>query len=139
MQRPPTPNSTQTSPLTRGRDYDPFEHAAQLGISVLFRPIRTANELWLPDYNTLVIKSSMRSVHQRNAAAHGVAHAVMGHEDDRPKFEVQADRYAANRLIDPEEILELMKWTPDSARLATELGVTTRLLRVYLNVNRLAS
>lgn len=137
MQQPSTPNWTPTS-LTRGRGYDPFEHAAQLGIEVIFRPLRTANELWLPDYHTLVIKESMRSVHCRNACAHGVGHAALAHIDDRPKHEVMADRYAAENLIDHEELVDLMKWTPDPARLATELGVTGRLLRVYLNVHRLA-
>jgi Zn-dependent peptidase ImmA (M78 family) len=138
MQQPETPSWIPTSQID-GRSYDPFAHADELGVQVIFRPIRTANELWLPDHWTLVIKDGMRAIHQRNAAAHGLGHAVHGHEDDRAKHEVQADRWAAERLIDPTEIRELMKWTPDSARLANELGVTTRLLRVYLNVHRLAS
>ena len=138
MPQPPTPNWTQTS-LPKGRQYDPYEHAESMGIQVLFRPLRTANEMWLPDHRTLVIRESMRAVHRRNACAHGVAHAALAHQDDRPKHEVQADRYAADNLIDFDEIRELIKWTPDSARLANELGVTTRLLRVYLNVHRLAS
>jgi hypothetical protein len=135
-----TPNSTPTNPIPseRGRGYDPFAHADALGINVLLRPIRTANELWLPEHHTLVIKSGMRALHQRNAAAHGVAHAVLGHPDDRPKHETQADRYAASNLIDLDECRELMKWTPDCHRLAAELGVTTRLMRVFLNVHHLA-
>lgn len=133
-----TPKWITTNP-TSGRLYDPFEHADELGIQVLFRPIRTANEMWLPDHHTIVIRETMRAVHRRNACAHGVAHALYGHEDDRPKHEVQADRYAAERLIDPDELAEIMRWAPDPARLAQELGVTGRLLRVYLNVHRLAS
>jgi len=139
MQQPQIPRWTPTSPtITDGRDYDPFDHAAQLGINVIFRPIRTANELWLPDYDTLVIRTGMRAVHQRTAATHGLGHAVLGHAEDRPKHEVQADRWAAERLIDPLEVRELVKWAPDTARLAAELGVTTRVLQVYLNVHRLA-
>ncbi len=139
MQRRETPNWTPTSPsFPRGRDYDPFEHADALGIDILLRPIRSANELWLPDHRTLVIKEGMRAVHQRNACAHGVAHAELAHVDSRPKHEVQADRFAAHQLIEHDELLDLMQWTPDAHRLAHELGVTTRLLRVYLNVHRLA-
>lgn len=140
MQQWTTPNSTPTNQTTysRGREYDPYAHAELLGISVLLRPIRTANELWLPEHHTLVIKSGMRAVHQRNAAAHGIAHAVLGHPDDRPKHETQADRYASENLIDLDECRELMKWTPDCHRLAAELGVTTRLMRVFLNVHHLA-
>lgn len=136
-QQPPTQRWIQTSP-TRGRAYDPFEHAEALGVQVIFRPIRTANELWLPEYETLVIKESMRAVHRRSACAHGLAHAILGHRDDRPKHEVQADRLAADNLIDANEIQDAMRWAPDQARLAQELGVTGRLLRVYLNVHRLA-
>lgn len=128
--------TNQTQP--RGHDYDPYEHAERLGINVIFRPLRTANELWLPDHHTIVVKEGMRAVHRRNACAHGVAHAALGHRDDRPKHEAQADRYAAERLIDPDHLEDLMRWVPDVGRLASELGVTGRLLRVYLNVHRLA-
>lgn len=139
MRQRRTRNSTPTSlTFPRGRDYDPYAHADALGIQVLLRPIRTANELWLPDQHTLVLKEGMRAVHQRNACAHGVAHAELAHVDSRPKHEVQADRYAAQQLIEHDELLDLMQWTPDAHRLAHELGVTTRLLRVYLNVHRLA-
>ena len=137
MQQHETPKWILTS-LTRGRGYDPFAHAEALDIQVIFRPIQSANEMWLPEHHTVVIKDSMRACHQRNACAHGVAHAALHHMDDRPKHEVQADRYAADNLIDHDELLELMLWTEDSGRLAQELGVTTRLLRVYLNVHRLA-
>lgn len=137
MQLPATPKWTQSN-LTSGRTYDPFEHADELGIQVLFRPIVSANEMWLPEHHTIVVRESMRPIHRRNACAHGVAHAIFGHTDDRPKHEVQADRYAAERLIDPGELQDLMRWAPDLARVAQELGVTGRLLRVYLNVHRLA-
>jgi Zn-dependent peptidase ImmA (M78 family) len=109
-----------------------------LGIQVLFDDIRTANERWYPDFHTLIIQKGLRSVHQRNACAHGLGHAILGHPDDRPKYEIQADRVAADNLIDLDECIELMKWTPDCHRLALELGVTTRLMRTFLNVHRLA-
>lgn len=131
---------TRTSQSSRrGREYDPYAHADELGLQVLHRPIRTAHELWLPEHRTLVIKDGMRAVHQRNACAHGVAHAALAHPDDRPKHEMQADRYAVERLINVDEALELMQWAPDLPRLAAELGVTNRFLRVFLNVNGLAS
>lgn len=132
--------STEPPSLTRpkGRDYDPYEHADALGIQVLYRPLRASNELWLPDYKTIIVESSLRAVHRRNVLAHGVAHAALGHVDDRPKHEVQADRYAAENLIDLDECRQLMRWTPDAARLAAELEVTGRVLRVFLNVHRLA-
>lgn len=118
--------------------YDPYEHAEELGITVLHRKIRTANGLWLPDHNTIVIRSGMRVLHDRSTLAHEIAHAVLGHFDGRPKHEIQADRLASENLIDLDECREAMKTAPDEERLALELGVSTRLLRAYLAVHRLA-
>ena len=136
MPRPETPKWMTTN-LAKGRLYDPFQHAEDLGIQVLFRPIETANEMWLPDYETIVIRESMRATHKRTACTHGLAHAILGHRDDRPKHEAQADRYAAELLIHADELAEMLKWAPDPAHLALELGVTMRLLRVYLEIHRL--
>jgi Zn-dependent peptidase ImmA (M78 family) len=119
--------------------YDPYEHAEELGIDVIHRKIRTANGLWIPEHNLIVIREGMRVVHDRSTLAHEIAHAVLGHHDDRPKHEILADRLAASNMIDLTECLEVMAWAPDSARLANELGVSTRLLRVFLNRNRLAA
>lgn len=119
--------------------YDPYQHAEQLGIEVVHSKIRTANGRWYPEHNLIVIREGMRAVHDRSTLAHEIAHADLGHRDDRPKHEVLADRYAAERMIELGELLEVRKWAPDSARLANELGVTTRLLRVFLNVHGLAS
>lgn len=116
----------------RGRRYDPWQHAHDLGISIVLRPLRTGHELWLPEHQTLIVHSRIRAVHQRNALAHGVAHAALGHEDDRPKHERQADRLAAFHLIDPDELADLYKWCPDEQRIISELGVTTRLFRAFV-------
>lgn len=120
-----------------GRSYNPYDHADELELKVIHRPLRTANEMWLPEHNIIVIKSGMRAVHDRSALAHGVGHAVYGHCDDRQKHEIQADRFAGTNLIDLDECLDVMRVYPDSARLAHELGVTTRILRTYLNVRQL--
>lgn len=81
----------------------------------------------------------MKAVHDRSALAHEIGHATLGHRDDRPKHEVMADRFASNNMIDLTECIELMKWTPDYYKLAAELGVTTRLMRVFLNSHHLAA
>ncbi|PCN46973.1 hypothetical protein Csp2054_14110 [Curtobacterium sp. 'Ferrero'] len=116
--------------------YDPYEHAAQLGINVVHRPIRTANGFWYPDHNLIVIRSGMRAVHDRSALAHEIGHAVLGHRDDRPKHETQADRYAALHLIDDDDVARVCAWTQDSAKIAAELGVSGKLWRVWANVRR---
>ena len=128
---PPLPTSSSTpmsSGFPRGREYDPWQHAESIGVTVVSRPLEHANELWFPDRRMIILKSGMRPAHQRNALAHGVAHAVLGHRDDRPKHERQADRYAAWHLIDPRELAALGAWARDPGQLAAELGVTRRLL-----------
>lgn len=114
--------------------YDPYEHAEELGITVLHRSIRTAHGMWLPDHRIIVIRSGLRAVHDRSALAHELGHAHYGHRDDRPKHEIQADRFAATNLIDLDAFRELAKWAPDHHRLATELQVSTRLVQVFLTI-----
>lgn len=118
--------------------YDPYRHAEELGIEVVHRPIRAAQGYWYPDHKVIVIREGMRAVHDRTTLAHEIAHAVLGHRDDRPKHEVQADRLAAANLIDLDHCVEMMRWATDTHKLALELGVTTRLVRVFLDANRLA-
>lgn len=119
----------QTPP--RGREYDPWTHAEQLGLEVIVRPLRTSHGLWLPEMRTILLHSRLRAGAQRNVLAHEIGHADLGHMDDRPKHERQADVYAARNLICPDELAELYKWCPDERRLISELGVTTRLFRAY--------
>jgi Zn-dependent peptidase ImmA (M78 family) len=87
--------------------------------------------LWLPDRNIIVIRTGMKAIHDRSTLAHEIAHATLGHFDDRPKHERMADRYAASKMIDAAQLEDIARWAPDSARLAQELGVTVRLLQAY--------
>jgi Zn-dependent peptidase ImmA (M78 family) len=119
--------------------YDPHQHAEEMGIRVAYRQLRTGNGLWIPDHRLILLQPKMRVIHERSVLAHEVAHATLGHRDDRPKHEVLADRLAAENLIDHGELVDLLAWTEDTAKVCLELGVSTKLLRVYLNVHRLAS
>jgi hypothetical protein len=116
--------------------YDPYEHAAALGVRVIHRKLTTGTGLWVPDLNTVFIQERLRSVHDRSALAHELGHVDLAHRDDRPKHEVMADRYAAEHMVDPDRLVDLMRWSPDPSRWAHELGVTTRLIRVYWNLHR---
>ncbi|WP_300345204.1 ImmA/IrrE family metallo-endopeptidase [Nesterenkonia sp.] len=133
MQRTPTQNTRKTSQTPRrGRSYDPWEHADQLGIEVVVRRLRTANGRWFPDYRQILISDRLRPGQQRLVLAHELGHGALGHPDDRPKHEKQADQFAARNLIDPDELADLYKWCPDEGRLIQELGVSRRLLRAYV-------
>lgn len=116
--------------------YDPHARAEELGIDLVYGRLRTSHALWVPDRRMIILRPRMRVIHERSILAHELGHAELGHRDDRPKHEVLADRYAAENLIDAEHFAELVTWTPDAARLSLELGVTTKLMQVYLNVHR---
>lgn len=126
------PSLRKTSPSRRGRCYDPWAHAAQLGIEVVVRPLRTAHGLWMPEHNTILVHSKLRAGNQRLILAHELGHGALAHPDDRPKHENQADQFAARNLIDPDELADLYKWCPDEQRIVAELGVTTRLFRAFV-------
>ncbi|WP_366941726.1 ImmA/IrrE family metallo-endopeptidase [uncultured Microbacterium sp.] len=125
-----TKRTNRTHP--KGRAYDPWEHADDLGVRVFTQRLRTAHGLWLPDQNAILVHSQLRVAHQRTVLAHELGHAVHAHSDDRPKHERQADRFAAHNLICPTELEELYEWCPDEGRLVDELGVTTRLFQAYV-------
>lgn len=127
-----TQTSRKTNPSRRGHGYDPWDHAERLGIEVVTRPLRTAHGLWVPEHRTILVHSRLRVAAQRVVLSHEIGHADLGHEDDRPKHERQADVYAARNLICPDELDDLYKWCPDEQRLVTELGVTTRMFRAYV-------
>lgn len=133
MPRTPTPRlvtTNQTHP--RGRRYDPWEHADHLGIEVVVRRLRTAHGRWFPEYNQILISDRLRASDQRLVLSHEIGHGVLQHLDDRPKYEKQADQFAARNLIAPEELADLYEWCRDEQRIVAELGVTTRLFRAYV-------
>lgn len=133
MQRTRTPRSVTTNPTPlRGRSYDPWVHADQLGIDVVVRRLRTAHGRWFPEYNQILISDRLRVGDQRLVLAHELGHGVLQHLDDRPKYEKQADQFAARNLICPDELADLYEWCPDEQRIVAELGVTTRLFRAYV-------
>lgn len=117
--------------LPRGLRYDPYEHAEALGIEVIHRPIKSACGLWLPDHNLIVIRSGMRRIHDRSTLAHEIAHAELGHTDDRPLHEKRADMFAAEYLVAEPEARRAAAIVPDIHGLAFELCVSVRILSAW--------
>jgi len=133
VQQTPMKRSATTNPtLPKGRAYDPWAHADALGIEVVVRRLRTAHGLWFPEYNQILISDRLRAGDQRLTLSHELGHGVLQHLDDRPKYEKQADQFAARNLIDPDELADLYEWCPDEQRIVAELGVTTRLFRAFV-------
>jgi Zn-dependent peptidase ImmA (M78 family) len=115
--------------------YDPHDHAHRLGIDVVYGTLRTANGLWLPDRNVIILKPGMRSLLERTVLAHEVGHAALGHRESTPRTERQADRYAAQHLLCRDDVERVALLSPDPGAWCVELGVTPHILETYLRDN----
>ncbi|MFF1875970.1 ImmA/IrrE family metallo-endopeptidase [Kitasatospora herbaricolor] len=121
-----------------GRGYDPWEHAGRLGLNVVYRSLRTGNGLWVPQIRTIFLQTRLRAIHERSVLAHEVGHACMGHVESSPRYELQADRWAARHLIDPHELRAAAAASPDPGVWCHELNVSADILERYLRDTRAA-
>jgi Zn-dependent peptidase ImmA (M78 family) len=120
-------------------NYDPFAHADALGIQVVHRTLTTANGMWLPDLRLIFLQKKMRSVNERSVLSHEIGHAVLGHRQSTRKHEVQADRWAVRKLINPEHVVGAAALTDDIGAWCHELNVSADILDRYLQDRREAS
>jgi Zn-dependent peptidase ImmA (M78 family) len=116
---------------TRGA-YDPYEHADRLGIPVVHGRLRADNGMWIPEERVIVLRRGMRRLLERSVLAHEIGHAALGHRDDRPRHERQADIFAARHLIDPARLADVAADHPDPGYWCIELDVTPQILETYL-------
>lgn len=111
--------------------YDPFEHAQQLGIRVVYRDLDDCNGLWVADLNAIYLRPGMRAIHERCVLAHEIGHAVLGHRESTAKNELQADLYAALRLISFRTLRIAARQYDSDRHIAEECGVTVPILKAY--------
>lgn len=113
--------------------YVPRDHAAELGVPIIDYPLRADFGRYVPQLGAILIKPRMRAALERSVIAHELVHAER-HECQTGvplldlRMERNADRVASLRLIDEDELLDLMRWSADPGRWAIELGVTAELL-----------
>lgn len=123
--------------MKTGRTYDPHEHAELLGINVVYRKLRTANGLWIPDIRTIFLQSRMRVIHERSVLTHELGHVCLGHRDTTPRNETLADRWAARHLIKLDELRRAARATDDIGAWCHELNVSADILdRFLLDIRR---
>lgn len=118
--------------------YEPHDHATALGIQVIYGKPRTANGLWLPDHNTIILKRGMRSLHERSVLAHEIGHAALGHRESTPRNERQADRFAARNLVSADRLARVAAGDTDPAQWCYDLGVMPYILTAYFDHLRAA-
>ena len=88
---------------------------------------------WLPHRNTITLRVGMDDTTTLCSLAHELGHAHYGHPPGHfGAHEIQADRFAAQLLISPTEYaLAEEIYGPHPSRLATELGVTVKVIETW--------
>lgn len=130
---------TRSTPGHRGANrahtvsrYDPWEHAEQMGVNVHFYPLRSVLGAWVPSERTILIRPGMAPFMERAILAHECAHAERddpaGHH---PGNEAKANLAAARRLINRDEIVDLLNIYSDYDHICRELGVTREMFIEY--------
>lgn len=119
--------------------FDPYDEAERLGIDVRFDDGRLApdeNGVWLASSRSIALRRDLTVVTERCTLAHELGHAHFDHRMSSPTAELAADLYAAERLIRIDELVDEMRCSPDIGRWALELGVTGRLVKLFVKVHR---
>lgn len=120
--------------MTDGVPYDPWRHADALGLRVETAVEMPHDGIWLPRRELILLRAGMGEIRERCVLAHELGHAVHGHVDGGPRNEAIADRYAARRLVDPQRLQDAARSSPDAGRWSLEIGVTMKILGVYLEM-----
>lgn len=124
--------------ITRAPRYDPFEHAAEMEIEIVERPLRTANGLWVPEHRVVFLQRGLHRIHKRSTLAHELVHAEYGDVGRSEKQERRADRVASRRLICGIDLEMVVDTSDDPGVWAMELNVTDHLMNVFLHERRIA-
>ena len=125
-----------------GDEYDPFAHAARLGLRVEYQSLRTDFGLYVPGRDLILLRPRMRVATERSVLAHEILHHL--HQDRQVagvyslRQERRADEGAAENLIDLARWKEVTSWSRDPAEWAVELRVTGDILLAYLRTHRRA-
>ena len=119
-----------------GKAYDPQQHAERIGVRVEYRRGLVHPGLWVPDHHTIYLRAGMTSIHERSVLAHELGHVCLGHRTSTPKHELQADRWAVRRLIDPDELRDVAAASPDPGVWCHALRVSADLIDRWLADNR---
>ncbi|MFE7846563.1 ImmA/IrrE family metallo-endopeptidase [Microbacterium sp. NPDC057407] len=119
------------------RDYDPWEHAAMLGVPIVFRddlPDPGMVACYSEEHAAIFVRPTLHRAVERCAIAHEIVHYEHGDVGTSILQERRADRIAARRLIRPRRLLALEALTEDPAVVAFELHVTERIMRAHIDM-----
>ena len=113
---------------------EPLLHqaAAELGVTIEENPDLSCTAHYNCDNNTIEIRPYLPRRVRRCAIAHELGHARYGHTYSTPKAELQANRYAAQLLINVDDYREAeLLYGENVNKLAYELDVTPTLVDTF--------
>lgn len=117
--------------------HDLHQLAHDMGVELTHHDHDTPG-FYLDTYRVISTRRGLAVWDYKSVLAHELGHAYYrdrrsGHLYFDEKQERRADKFAADLLIDPEQLRELAAWhRHDFRSLAADLEVTPRLLTVYL-------
>lgn len=101
----------------------------------------SGNSWWSPRHDVILMKPGLLQVERRCALAHELGHRTLGHSGEcghpdagrqNRRQEMDADLWAARRLITLDALARVVVWTDDRGEAAEELWVTRHILDVRL-------
>lgn len=136
--------------IRRFQTRDPFEIAEGLGIVVLFRSDFAQQKgafAVLKNIRFIFINSQLSEYMQRLVCAHELGHALLHKDlgkapggmmefeifDIQDETEYDANVFAANLLLDEQEVLEMAREGYDVVYIAKELNLNVNIVLVKLN------
>lgn len=117
-----------------GRDYDPYTHARNLHIPVIYRslPREDIDACWSEEHQAIFVRPNLHGIVERCAIAHEIVHAEYGDVGQDKHQEDRADRISARRLVRPSSVYEALELTDDLERVALEIRVTEKVMTIFL-------
>lgn len=116
-------------------DYDPWLHAEALNLPVIVNDTMPTSRMiacYSAKRNAIFVRPNLHGAVERCAVAHEIVHFEYRDVGTTRSQEDRADRISAQRLIRPLRLQEISEETSDWGRMALELGVTERIMQVYL-------
>lgn len=87
--------------------------------------------VYAPELRRIYFDLSCTYAERRSVIAHELGHHYYAHEDDSPANERQADKFAAQLLVDPEWYAELEQVNDDASAIADEMRVAPWVIEQY--------
>lgn len=112
-----------------------INEAARLGVTISVAHIEGLDENLLGYYDhdssEVVVEISLTHAQKKAVIAHELGHAYYSHECGGKRNERQANRYAAELLVDPVEYATAERLNDSPEAIARELDVTPEIVKDY--------